>query len=194
MSGDRAIRIPPQAPPRWSEATRAVFGAVDPVPAVGDGPTARPLHLPAVVAHHERLLGPYMAWATAVARGGVLAPRDSALLALRTALRCGSDFEWGVHAASALSRAGLSDDDVARVARGPDAAWSTRDAALIRAADELHDIQAVSDATWDTLARSFATDALLEIVFVVGHYTMLAMVANSAGVQPEATWPRLPQR
>jgi alkylhydroperoxidase family enzyme len=151
------------------------------------------LHLPGVVAHHPTLLEPYMTWATAVARHGVLVPRDSALLALRTALRCGSAFEWGVHATYAFARAGLDDGDVLRVAAGPSApGWSTRDGALVRAADELHDHQSISDDTWATLSRSFGVDALLEIVFVVGHYTMLSMVANSAGVQPEDAWSPLP--
>jgi hypothetical protein len=30
-------------------------------------------------------------------------------------------------------------------------------------------------------------------VFVVGHYTMLSMVANSAGVPPEPDWAPLPR-
>lgn len=193
MTPRRPVRIPPQEPEEWSEQTSTVFGAVEPLPVAADAPKVRPLHLPGVVAHHPTLLEPYMTWATAVARHGVLAPRDSALLALRTALRCDSEFEWGVHATYALARAGLDDGDVRRVATGPGApGWSTRDAALLSAADELHDRQSISDETWATLGRSFGVEALLEIVFVVGHYTMLSMVANSAGVQPEADWSVLP--
>ena len=35
------------------------------------------------------------------------------------------------------------------------------------------------------------TEALVEIIFVVGHYTMLSMVANSTGVAGEPGWARL---
>jgi 4-carboxymuconolactone decarboxylase len=174
----RPLRVPPQPPEAWSGQTRQVLGAA---------PQRGRLHLPAVVAWHPTLLAPYMAWATAVARQGVLSPRDNALLALRTALRCGSEFEWGVH----VAHGELTADEVARVAEGPGAGWPARDAELLRAADELHDRSGVGDGTWEALSAVFPTDALLEIVFVVGHYTMLSMVANSAGVQPEPAWPGL---
>jgi 4-carboxymuconolactone decarboxylase len=185
----RPVRVPAQPPADWNDATKAAFAAVAPA-ASG----RRPLHLPAVVAQHPTLLEPYMAWATAVARRGVLDARSATLLALRTALRCRSEFEWGVHATHAGERAGMSAEEVARVAAGPDApGWSARDAALLRAADELHDEDAVGDDTWAALSAELGTDALLETVFVVGHYTMLSMVANSAGVPPEPDWAPLPR-
>jgi len=174
----RPVRVPPLAPDEWDEATQAVLGAA---------PQKGRLHLPAVVARHPALLAPYMGWATAVARHGVLTPRENALLALRTAFRCRSEFEWGVHTAHGH----LTADEVARVAAGPAAGWPARDAALLAAADELHDESGVSDSTWDELSGMFPVDALLEIVFVVGHYTMLSMVANSAGVESEPGWAAL---
>jgi 4-carboxymuconolactone decarboxylase len=190
-------RIPPQAPEDWSPATREEFGRVQPVEVPGAaghaGPAAKPLHLPSVIAHHPTLLSPYLVWAKAVALGGVLARRDSTLLALRTAYRCDSEFEWGVHAETAVLRAGLTADEVDRVASGPDdPAWSARDASLLRAADELHDANTVSDETWDGLAPHYGDEARIEIVFVVGHYTMLSMLANSVGAAPEPRWSPLP--
>jgi 4-carboxymuconolactone decarboxylase len=182
----RPVRIAGQAPHEWSEATRAELGGV--VATSGN----RRLHLPSVVAHHPTFLGPDLTWAKAVALGGVLSARDHALLALRTAWRCGSEFEWGVHAETALTRAGLSADEVAAVAAGPvDGRWSAGDAALLQAVDDLHDAHAIADATWTTLAAEHDAAALLEIAFVVGHYTMLSMVANSAGVPPEPHWAAL---
>ncbi|HZP29279.1 MAG TPA: carboxymuconolactone decarboxylase family protein [Acidimicrobiia bacterium] len=184
----RPNRVPGQTREEWSDATRAEFGDV--APAAGG---QRPLHLPSVIAHHPTFLAPYLVWAKAVALAGVLPRRDAALLALRTALRCRSEFEWGVHAASAVARAGLTPDDVARVAAGPDAAgWSDREAALVRAVDELHDAHTMSDPTWAELGQWYDDAARLEIAFVVGHYTMLSLVANTAGVPPEPAWEPLP--
>jgi alkylhydroperoxidase/carboxymuconolactone decarboxylase family protein YurZ len=184
----RPVRVPAQPPEEWSDVTRAAFAGV--------APTAsgrRPLHLPAVVARHPTLLEPYMTWATAVARRGVLDARTNTLLALRTALRCRSEFEWGVHATYAGERAGLTGEEIARVVAGPGApGWSAREAALLRLADELHDNDAVGDDTWAALSTELGADGLLEAVFVVGHYTMLSMVANSAGVPPEPDWASLP--
>ncbi len=192
----RPNRVPGQAPEAWSDATRAEFGDVA---ATGTPEGSRkPLHLPAVVAHHPTFLSPYLVWAKAVALAGVLPRRDAAILSLRTALRCRSEFEWGVHAESAVARHGLTAEDVARVAAGADApgpepaGWSSHDAALVRAADELHDDQTISDGTWAVLGERYDDAARLEVAFVVGHYTMLSMVANTAGVPPEERWQPLP--
>ena len=54
--------------------------------------------------------------------------------------------------------------------------------ALLRAADELHNGCDVSDPTWAVLAEHYDAPALVEILFVVGQYTMLSMVANAAGI------------
>lgn len=184
----RPLRIAPQQPHEWSDATRAELAGV-----VATGGSTRPVHLPAVIARHPALLAPYLVWAKAIALHGVLAPRDNALLALRTAARMRSSFEWGVHADSAPTRAGLCSDEIDAVGVGPiDPSWSTRDRALLQAADELHDEGSVSDATWHALGRDHDDAAKLEIVFVVGHYTMLSMVANSSGVSPEVHWRVLP--
>jgi 4-carboxymuconolactone decarboxylase len=192
----RPNRVPGQPPEEWSDATRAEFGDVA---ATGTPAGSRkPLHLPSVIAHHPTFLSPYLVWAKAIALDGVLPRRDAAILALRTALRCGSEFEWGVHAESAVTRHGLTPEDVARVAAGADAqvsegsGRSSHDAALVRAADELHDDNTITDATWAALGERYDDAARLEVAFVVGHYTMLSMVANTAGVPPEPRWDPLP--
>ena len=184
----RPIRIPGQRPEAWTEATQAEFNALTPAP---DG--SRPLHLPSVVAYHPTLLAPYLHWAKAIALLGVLTERDHALLALRTAWLCRSAFEWGTHAQRARHHAGLRDDELQRVAEGPDAdGWSPHEAALLRAADDLHSQYAISESTWNSLVEHCGNAALLEIVFVVGHTTMLAMVTNTAGVPGEDHWMPLP--
>jgi len=52
----------------------------------------------------------------------------------------------------------------------------------LRAADELTTDHDVTDPTWAILARHYDLPALVEILFVVGQYTMLSMVANAAGL------------
>jgi alkylhydroperoxidase family enzyme len=135
-----------------------------------------------VIAHQARLLGPFLAWASAIALDGVLSRRESELLALRTAVNCRSDFEWEHHAAFARA-VGVSEDEIARIVAGPDAAgWDRQEAALLRAADELHETATVTDRTWAVLAEGHDAAALVETVLVVGQYTMLSMLANAAGV------------
>jgi alkylhydroperoxidase family enzyme len=153
---------------------------------------ARPLPILTVIARHPTLLGPFIDFTGTVAARGVLARRDSELLALRVAWRCQSEFEWGHHVLYARS-AGVTDDEIARVSH-PDlsSGWTARDRALLSAADELHASQHLSDATWSALAQQWNEAQLVEIPFVVGQYTMLSMVAESLGVPVEPELPKLP--
>ncbi len=133
----------------------------------------------AVLAHQPALLGPFLTWASALALNGVLTKRDHELLALRTAHRCQSTFEWREHVEFARA-SGVTDEEIERIAVGPRAeGWSDIDAALLLAADELHDGCTISPTTWAALAGHYDPGALTEITYVVGQYTMLSMVASA---------------
>jgi 4-carboxymuconolactone decarboxylase len=145
-------------------------------------PGREPARTMAVLARQPELLAPFLGWAAALALNGVLSYRDHELLALRAASNCGSRFEWVEHVEYARE-AGLTDDEIARVAETiDDGRWTAAEAALLHAADELHTDRDVSDATWAVLAEHYDAPALVEILFVVGQYTMLSMFANAAGI------------
>jgi alkylhydroperoxidase family enzyme len=77
----------------------------------------------------------------------------------------------------------LADDDIALAGQPlADGQWSAAERALLSAADELHHDRDLSDATWTALAEHYDAPALVEILFVVGQYTMLSMFANAAGI------------
>ena len=128
------------------------------------------------------LLDPFLAWAATLALNGVLTHRDHELLALRVASNSDSEFEWVEHRAYALN-AGLSEAEIEAV-RGAveDGGWAPAEAALLRAADELAIDCDITDDTWAELAAHYDEPALVEIVFVVGQYTMLSMFANAIGI------------
>jgi 4-carboxymuconolactone decarboxylase len=191
-------RIAPLEPEEWNDETRRLFGGTVERVAEMEGresaPEPKPLNILRTIAHHPRLLQPFLGFAATLAIGGVLPRRESELLALRTAWNCVSPFEWGHHVIYARN-AGLSDAEIERVASGPDdGTWSARDRALLRAADALHLQQDVPQRLWDELAESWDPAQLVEITFVVGNYTMLSMVANATGVPLEPDLPRLPDR
>jgi 4-carboxymuconolactone decarboxylase len=126
-------------------------------------------------------------------RNGELPVRHRELLVLRTCWRCNSAYEWAQHARISRS-AGLTDDEITAVARYPEAdLFDEFELALICAADELHDDACVTDRTWATLSGRYDQRQLLELLMLVGSYTMLAFVMNSAGVQPEPGSDPLPQ-
>jgi alkylhydroperoxidase family enzyme len=163
----------------------------------GDGApraeAAKPLNILGTIAHHPTLLEPFLAFAATLAMRGVLSRRHSELLALRAAWNCRSPFEWGHHVIYARA-AGLGEDEIARVAQAPETAgWTGEERDLLQAADELHAGQDLTDDTWQRLRTHFDEAQLVEIPFVVGHYTMLSMVANATGVPLEAGLPEIPQ-
>ena len=111
--------------------------------------------------------------------------RERELLILRVGFLCQSDYEWAQHAPLGM-RVGLTDAEIARIPKGPDApGWSPLDTLLLRAADELHRDKHVSDATWRALDERYDDRQMMDVVFTVGQYTMVSMFLNSAGVQLE---------
>ena len=114
-----------------------------------------------------------------------LPQRHRALIGLRTAWLTRSNYLWA-HWAATPRRAGLTNEELRRVAQGPDAkGWDRFEAAVLRAADELHVDSFVSDATWEALSASYTTNQLVDLVDGVGTLTMHAGAINSLGVEIE---------
>ena len=102
---------------------------------------------------------------------------------LRTGWQCRSPYEWGQHVVIARA-VGITDVEIERIAVGPDAAgWDPFDALLLHAADELHDDQAISDATYAGLAARYDEQQMLDLVFAVGQYHLVSMVLNTFRVE-----------
>jgi alkylhydroperoxidase family enzyme len=115
----------------------------------------------------------------------VLEHRARELMVLRVAWRTRSRVEWWQHVQLA-PRFGIARDDIDAIARGIDAdSWSPLERDLIAATDELIDRYRIDDDTWGRLAEHLDERQLVELVFVVGTYTCLAMAFNSWGLQLE---------
>jgi len=122
-----------------------------------------------------------------------LEPRYRSLLLLRTAWLTHSQYQWSVFASIGRD-AGLTDVEVRRIAVGPDAdGWNDFDAAHLRLADELYQNSSVTDRTWTALGVRYNMTQMMEAVANVSQSTLLAMMFNSMGVQPnDWTTDRLP--
>jgi 4-carboxymuconolactone decarboxylase len=119
--------------------------------------------------------------------------RERELVILRTSWDCDADYDWAHHVPAA-QRAGLSDEEILRISKGPSAAgWSKFDALLLQATDELHRDQRISEATWKALAERYNEQQMMDFVFAVGQYTMVSMFLNSAQVQLEPGLKGLPR-
>jgi 4-carboxymuconolactone decarboxylase len=135
------------------------------------------------LAHHPKLFKRWLVFANHVLFKSSLPPRDRELVILRTGWLCRAEYEWGQHVIIGRA-AGISDEEIERITRGPDApGWDPFDATLLRAADELHADSLVSDATWKALGERYSTEQLMDVVFAIGQYTLVSMALNSFGVQ-----------
>ena len=124
---------------------------------------------------------------------GKLPARERELAILRVGWLCQSEYEWGQHVPIG-KRAGLTDDEIARIPKGPKAeGWSELDATILRATDELHEDSVISDATWARLAEEYDDKQMIELVMSVGHYHLVSMALNSFGVQREEGVVGLPE-
>jgi alkylhydroperoxidase family enzyme len=165
-------RIPPLPTSEWDAEIRELLPK-----------GRRPLNIFTTLVRHPKLFKRWTVFGGHVLSKSTLPARERELLILRTGYRCNSPYEFHQHTAIGLA-AGVTDEELEKL-KQPSASWSASDAALIRAADELHDDQMISDETWTKLRETWDEKQLLDILFTVGQYTLVSMVLNSLGVQIE---------
>jgi alkylhydroperoxidase family enzyme len=137
------------------------------------------------LSRHPRLLSTWMPFSAWLAVESELPPRLRELSILRTGWRCQSEYEFGQHAVLGR-KVGVTDEEIARVKEGPNAAgWTEEEAALLRAADELHEDACISGETWAVLSKHLTERQLIEVPFLAGQYHLVAYMLNSLGIEIE---------
>jgi alkylhydroperoxidase family enzyme len=112
-----------------------------------------------------------------------LSARDRELVTVRIAWLRRGEYEWAQHVRMARN-AGVSDEEIDAISAGPDAAvWGPRDAALLRSVDEIAADRYISDETWKQLGEYLDRKQLMDLVFTIGNYDLLAMAFNTFGLR-----------
>lgn len=157
----------------------------------GQGPV---LNIFRTLARHPALMKRWLVFGNHILAKSTLPPRERELVILRIGWLCRARYEWGQHVLIGR-QAGLTDEEIDRIADGPDApGWSELDRTLLRATDELHDDACVGDETWAALVAHYSTEQCMDLVFTVGQYNLVSMALNTFGVEPEEGLPGLPIR
>jgi 4-carboxymuconolactone decarboxylase len=146
---------------------------------------ARNMNAFKTLVRHPRLFQRFLPPVVYILQESTLPPRDRELLILRIAWLCQAEYEWSHHSTSG-KQTGLNDQEILRITKGPNAkGWTPFDAALLKAADELHKDTCISGSTWTTLAEKYTEHQLMDLIFTVGQYNLGSMVLNSLGVELE---------
>jgi AhpD family alkylhydroperoxidase len=166
-------RLEPLPPQQWPDTMRAAIAALrtenprHPILTTeGDRPKA--LNALGTFAHHPGLTRAYHTFVGHLLYDTTLSLPQRELVILRVAAVRGCEYEWLQHVVIG-GDVGLSEDEIA-------AARAGADTPLLRAVDELLADARVSDATWAALSAELDTQQLLDLVFTVGAYDLLAMV------------------
>jgi alkylhydroperoxidase family enzyme len=172
---DQSPRITPMPLDEVPETDLALFG--------GRENPRNQLNFFKVLVQSADLLKKYEPLAMRLGREPTIPLRDKEILILRTSTLCGETYELAHHLFIA-KQAGMSDAEIEEAKRGGDG-LAPFEQALTRTAEELVRDHCISDATWAVLAGRYTNSQLIEVVFMVANYTLLAMVNNSLGIYPE---------
>lgn len=167
-------RIEPVSLESADAPTREIFGLLR--------EEARTMNVFRTFAHHPDLMRSWLGFGAYLLRSSRLEPRLRELVVLRVGWCCRSPYEWGQHVVVGR-RVGVLDADLERLTRGPDAeGWSLAEVAALRATDELLERHTLHDATWANLTAHFTTQQILDLIFLVGQYQLVAGALNALRV------------
>ncbi len=142
-----------------------------------------PYNIFRTLARHPKLFKRSMVLATGLLVKGNLPPRVREIVILRVAWRAGSNYEWGQHVRIGLD-SGLDKAEIAALAaEAAESTWSDADRLAISVTDELCAEDDLTDATWDAALAQWGEQDLMELIFLVGNYRMLAGFLNAARVE-----------
>ena len=102
---------------------------------------------------------------------------------MRTAWITGAVYMWSSHLNTSIS-AGCSPDMYAPIQSGPDDPYFTPiERVVMLATDELVEHHKISDANWHALMIEWNNQQMLDFMFTVGAYAMIAGVMRSTGAE-----------
>lgn len=107
------------------------------------------------------------------------------LVILRTTANRSCAYEWGVHVSIFSKVASLSEQQVLGTTEPAPTCFDDRDLALIKIVDQLCHQSSLDDHAEEAFERHWDAAQQLEIIALVGTYTTVSLVANTAKLPPE---------
>ena len=174
-------RIAPITPEEFADVARVIY-AERPLPA--DLRSMSVSNLELILGNHPEVAKAYLGFGLQLLLAGKLSERDRELIVLRVAWRCKAAYSWGHHVHHMQNK--FSAEDFAALREGPESKhWNDYERSLLRASDQVLDNHKIDEATWAALAEKLDKQQLMEIVFVVGNYSVLSAAEHSFGIKLE---------
>ncbi|WP_317928956.1 carboxymuconolactone decarboxylase family protein [Halioxenophilus sp. WMMB6] len=191
MSDSKSARLAPLPIPEWDDEIMDALGAFPGglkfvmTQFQSESGDMRGSHVLGIFANYPALAKAFLTFNNHVAANSSLTFRERELLILRTGWLRKCEYEFVQHIVLG-KRSGLTEEEIAGIQQGPDAAiLQAEDALLVRAADELHKNTDLSDATYLALSEKYNHRQIMDIIGCVGCYTIIAFMANSLRVPME---------
>ena len=187
------LRIPPRPRADWDETVLHALSMLAPQSAAGSGSAEQaqrtgqtddrpPSNIVGVFAWHPELTQSFFTFNRHLFRS-TLSGRLRELAIVRTGWVRRAEYEWAQHVRIARGL-GVSDAEIEAISEGPDSElWGPLEAAVLRAVDEMCEERYVSDDTWEQLSADLDRHQLMDLVFTVGAYDLLAMAMTTFGLE-----------
>lgn len=174
MYTEKDDRLPPIPASDWTPQQRAMAQPII------DGPRGAlispfvPLLRSPELMDHAQRMGEYLRYRSSIGL------RLSELAICITARQWSQQVEWAIHAPIA-QKEGIPPEVLKDIANGRHpSALQADEQVLYEFCTELHQNKAVSDATWSAAIDIWGEQGVIDLIGVVGYYSFLSMVMNSA--------------
>jgi 4-carboxymuconolactone decarboxylase len=137
------------------------------------------------ICEHASKLGEHLRWGTS------LPDRLSELAIIATARFWRAQYEWYAHAPLA-AKAGVPEAAIEAIRTGGTPLFTAKDEALVhRICSEIFRTQRLSDASFNEAITALGEQGLVEVIGIVGYYTLIANTLNvfQVGLPPGEALP-----
>jgi alkylhydroperoxidase family enzyme len=179
MTGQRSTRLTPLPADQWDNDVVAALSPLLPVQRANPRDAGNVL---ATLVRHPALTRAYLTFNAYLLLDSSLSARIREVALLRVVHRRDCRYLWTHHIPIA-QRTGLTSAEIEAIRIGEVA--DDVDRLVVLAVDELDGRSTLSDTTWAALAVHFNEQQVMDLVFTIGGYGLLAAAVNTFGVEEE---------
>jgi 4-carboxymuconolactone decarboxylase len=176
---DPPARLPQVRDEEFTDETRAFFGQW--VGGIFSNADRNPVLR--TFAHHPALANAFSPLNVHLLSANTLPVKQRQIAIMRTAWITRATYMWSSHL-NTSRLCGLSDDMYGPIQRGADDPYFTEfERAVVRATDELVGDHTLGDDSWQALKAEWDDKQMLDFLFTVGCYVMVAGVMRATGAE-----------